>query len=78
MTPLLWFIAGGFSALFIARAVGRWMRRLFWVLVASAFAIWAVFVVGPGLGLVAGEKTLQRPSLATVRGLLEVAADWFR
>lgn len=78
MTPLLWFLAGGFSALLIARAVGRWLHRLWWVLVAAAFAIWAVFVAGPGLALVGSGETAQRPNLAAWREVLVVALDWFR
>lgn len=45
-STLLAFIAGGLCALWLARLIGRWLRRAFWLLVLVAFLGLALGVTG--------------------------------
>jgi len=76
MTLLAAFVAGGLCAMFIARALGRWIRRLFWFGATAVFGLWAFFVVGPALGMGSGSELRNSGSWAAWRGLLEVARSW--
>jgi hypothetical protein len=79
MTPtqehLAWFLAGGLTALALARRIARWWRRLFWLVVTAAFALGAVWMLGGGVGAGAPLKTAQRAAAAAARAIFGRPTD---
>lgn len=47
--PIAWFVAGGISALVVARFVSRWVFRHWWLLLGAAFLGAVALVSGRGL-----------------------------
>lgn len=72
------FIAGGLFALYVARAVGRWLRRFYWLAVAAVFGLGTLSVAYPLLDPSAGLGGAHRPFVAVSRALLRMVGDLFR
>lgn len=72
----MWFLAGGLTALALARRLARWWRRLFWVACTAAFALGAVFLLAPSSGPDWAVKAAQRASTAAWRMVSELGGSW--
>lgn len=69
----LWFIAGGFTGLVLARWLARWWRRLFWFAAAAVFAAGAFLLMTPGESAPVMLKTAQRAAWAATQALVRIA-----
>jgi hypothetical protein len=72
----LWFLAGGFTGLAVARALARRWRRLFWLAATAAFAITAMMLASPGSTSPRSFKTAWRAARAATEALAGVAAGF--
>jgi hypothetical protein len=69
----LWFVAGGFTGLMLARLLARWWRRLFWVAAAAAFGLGALLLANPSKSAPALLQSAQKAAWVATRALLTVA-----
>lgn len=74
---LLWFLAGGLSAIFLTRWLSRLLFRWFWIFAAAVFAAWALFIADPGRWLASASKIEQAPTLAASRSIFGHLVDLF-
>lgn len=66
----VWFMAGGFTGLALARALARWWRRLFWLTATALFGAGALLLMDPTVEPGTLLKAAQRAALATSRALV--------
>lgn len=66
----LWFIAGGFTGLALARMLARWWRRLFWVTAAAVFGAGALVLMNPTSAPSGVLKSAQKAAWAATQALI--------